>query len=456
MIAKPPMQGRHEFNPPFTKRDSPENPRSNLSSSRRLLVVGLLAAPILSYGQDHSESSNVATSKIQITIAVFKGESAISHEIASVVLADLHRCGQFQGTVEPETSLDEFAPVDTNRWKNKGIHTLVCGSVSQLPDRRIRLGIRIWNTAAGRDVGGLNLTVDASEIRGACHRTADYVYATLTGKHGIFSTRIAYVNKLLGRHSIQVADADGLDNKSAFSSPEPIISPTWSPDGKQIAYASFESRKPDVYAHELITGRRRLMASFNGSASACAWAPDGASIAVTLRHQGESTTYILDPVGTAPPKNIMRSNNIDAGAKFSPDGKALYFTSDRSGSPQIHKMSLEDGRIERITFEGRYNISPAVSPDGKWMAFVARIEDQFKLKVMDLSTGTTITPTDTLADESPCFAPNSQTIMYATQIDGEEVLMASDIGGLIKTNLVRSLGKIREPCWGPILMSSRH
>ena len=412
-------------------------------------MLGLLAAPTLVKAQFRVEVSGVGTTRIPIAIVAFKGEGAINHALASVVMTDLERSGQFKGEVEVESSMDEVAHVDTAPWRNHGMDALVCGSVTRLPDGRLRLGIRVWDTVGGKDLGGQSLTVSGADIRLACHRIADFVYATLTGVRGIFSTRIAYVTKVSGKYAIQVADADGLGSQAALSSSEPIISPTWSPNGKQIAYVSFESRKPVVYVHDLATGKRRLVANFKGSNSAPAWAPDGKSLAVTLTQEGESQIYILDLLGASPPKRIMRSESIDTEAKFSADGKTLYFVSDRGGSPQIYRMSIDDGRVDRVTFDGSYNISPAVSSDGKWMAFVSRIKGEFKLKVMEIAIGTSNTLTDTVADESPCFAPNSRMIMYATQIGDEEALMTSNIDGTVKTRLAGSLGKIREPAWGP-------
>lgn len=406
----------------------------------------LPAVPALA--QFRVEIKGVGLTQLPIAIAPFRGEAQSPQKISAIVQADLERSGQFVGVDASDASLDESSRPDLAQWRQKKADSLVSGSVTRQPDGRYDVRFRLWDVVKGQDLGGQSFVITEGDLRLAAHRIADFVYEKLTGERGVFSTRIAYVTKAGGRYSLWVADADGENAQSALSSPEPIISPAWSPTGGQLAYVSFESRKPVVYVHDVATGRRRLIANFRGSNSAPAWAPDGRSLAVTLSRDGGSQLYLIDANG-GEPRRLMQSSGIDTEPVFSSDGRSIYFVSDRGGSPQIYRVASSGGNAERVTFSGSYNISPSVSADGPWLAYISRVGGAFKLHVMDLKAGTVNAITDTSADESPSFAPNSKLIVYATQQQGREALMTTTLDGRIKARLAGKSGDIREPDWGP-------
>jgi len=420
--------------------------------SRRHVVAALAVSSALpavpALAQFRVEIKGVGLTQLPIAIAPFRGEAQSPQKISAIVQADLERSGQFVGVDASDASLDESSRPDLAQWRQKKADSLVSGSVTRQPDGRYDVRFRLWDVVKGQDLGGQSFVITEGDLRLAAHRIADFVYEKLTGERGVFSTRIAYVTKSGGRYSLWVADADGENAQSALSSPEPIISPAWSPTGGQLAYVSFESRKPVVYVHDVATGRRRLIANFRGSNSAPAWAPDGRSLAVTLSRDGGSQLYLIDANG-GEPRRLMQSSGIDTEPVFSSDGRSIYFVSDRGGSPQIYRVSSSGGNAERVTFSGSYNISPSVSADGQWLAYISRIGGAFKLHVMDLKSGTVNAITDTTADESPSFAPNSKLIVYATQQQSREALMTTTLDGRIKARLAGKSGDIREPDWGP-------
>jgi len=406
----------------------------------------VLAGP--AWAQFRVEITGVGVTQLPLAILPLRGEEGAPQKISAIVQADLERSGQFRGLPAAGQRLDELAQPDFSAWRQATAEALLAGSLTRLADGRYDLRVRLWDVVKGQDKGLYRDTVGAAQMRLAAHRVADWVYEQLTGTPGAFASRIAYITRQAGRHVLWVADADGEGAQQALASQEPIISPKWSPAGTHLAYVSFELRKPVIYAHELATGQRRVMANFKGSNSAPAWAPDARSLVATLSRDGGSQLYRLDPSG-GEPRRLTQSQAIDTEPVFSPDGARLYFVSDRGGTPQIYRMPAQGGAAERVTFAGTYNISPAISPDGRWMAYINRTAGQFRLHLMDLVSGEVRALTDTSADERPSFAPNSRLLMYATVAQGQEALMTTTLDGRVRTRLASRGGDIREPDWGP-------
>jgi TolB protein len=423
---------------------------NNPAQWRRRQIVGLVGAVAVlpAFAQFRVEVTGAGLTQLPIAIAPFRGEAQAPQKIAAIVQADLERSGQFRAIDAAGAVLDETSRPDVTPWRQKGADSLAVGSVARLADGRWDVRFRLWDVVRGQDLGGQSYAVAAADLRLAAHRIADFIYEKLTGDKGVFSTRIAYVTKAANRYNLWVADSDGENAQSALASAEPIISPAWSANGTQLAYVSFESRKPVVYVHEVASGKRRLIANFRGSNSAPAWSPDGRTLAVTLSRDGGSQLYTIDANG-GEPRRLTQSAGIDTEPIYSPDGRSIYFVSDRGGAPQIYRMPAGGGNPERVTFTGSYNISPALSPDGRWLAYISRISGTFKLQVMELGSSTVSSITDTTADESPSFAPNGRLIVYATRQNGREALMTTTLDGKIKARLAGQGGDIREPDWGP-------
>ncbi len=412
--------------------------------------LGLFTAFVLAMpasAQFRVEVSGVGLTQVPIAFAPLRGEESAPQKISAIVQADLERSGQFVG-VSSGKVVDETERPDISAMRQKGADALMTGSIKRMSDGRFDVKIKLWDVVRGKDLGDINRTVVAADLRLASHNIADFIYEKLTGDKGIFSTRIAYVTKAGARYNLWVADSDGENAQSALASPEPIISPSWSPTGTQLAYVSFELRKPVVYVHDVASGRRHVVANFRGSNSAPTWSPDGRTMAVTLSRDGGSQLFLIDSKG-GEPRRLTQSPAIDTEPVFAPDGSAIYFVSDRGGSPQIYRMPATGGPVNRVTFNGNYNISPSISPDGRWLTFISRIEGAFKLHVMELASGNVAALTATTRDERPSFAPNSRLIVYATQENGREALMTTTLDGRIKARLSGQGGDLREPNWGP-------
>jgi TolB protein len=417
-----------------------------------LMVAGLLAAAAPAHAQFRVEISGVGATQLPIAIAKFRDEDRAtpSLSVSAIVRADLERSGVFKSVDTAGAALDEGSQPVMTEWRGRSADALVAGSVTRLADGRFDIRFKLWDVVKGNVLGGQSTAVEAGDLRLAAHRIADFIYEKLTGDKGVFSTRIAYVTKGGNRHTLRVADADGEGGQVALNSPEPIISPAWSPDGRQLAYVSFEKQKAVVYVQDTSTGARRELANFRGSNSAPAWSPDGQTLALTLSREHGSQLYLIDRNG-GNVRRLTTSNAIDTEPAFAPDGRGIYFVSDRGGGPQIYRTSTSGGNVERVTFGGSYNISPAISPDGRTLAYISRQGGAFRLYTLDLSTSGAqpVALTDTNDDESPSFAPNGRLIIYATRAQGRDVLMTTTLDGKIKARLLSTNVDVREPVWGP-------
>ena len=416
---------------------------------RNLIAAGLAGTSLGAFAQFRVEISGVGATQVPIAIPRFRDEDKAAQQISAIVRADLERSGFFRPVEVNGAALDETARPAMSEWRARSVDALAAGSVQRLADGRVDVRFKLWDVVKGSELGGQASAVDPADLRLAAHRIADYIYEKLTGDKGVFSTRIAYVTRGGGRYTLRVADSDGEGGQVALNSPEPIISPAWSPDGRELAYVSFESQKAVIYAQDVMTGKRRPIANFRGSNSAPAWSPDGGTIAATLSREGGSQLFLMNADGTGV-RRVMTSPGADTEAWFMPDGRSLLFTSDRGGSPQVYRVGVDGGGVERITFDGSYNVSPRALPDGKGMVYVRRDGNRYQIAIMDFATRQTQVLTSGPLDESPSVAPNGKLILYANETAGRGILNAVSADGRVKQRIVAPAADVREPAWGPL------
>lgn len=417
-----------------------------MNRRRLLLAAGL--APLPSLAQFRVEISGIGATQLPIAVASFRDEAGAPQSVSAIVRANLERSGRFKLSEPGAAPVSELDSPSWSDWRARQADALAGGSLTRLADGRWDLRHRLWDVVAGKDLGGSSQQVLADDLRLAAHRVSDAIYEKLTGERGVFATRLAYITKTGRNYALRIADADGEGGQVAVSSPEPLISPAWAPDGRTIAYVSFHTGKAVVYLQDLSTGNRRAIADFRGTNSSPAFSPDGQRIAMALSRDGGTQLFVMNRDGSGL-QRLTRSLAIDTEPCYTPDGLQLYFVSDRGGGPQIYRMPASGGNAERVSFNSPYNTSPSISPDGRQLAYVARLDGAFKVCVMELASGEVKVISDTSEDESPSFAPNGKQLVYATRAQGRDVLVTSTLDGRVKAKLVVTSADVREPAWGP-------
>jgi TolB protein len=380
------------------------------------------------------------------------------YDVAATVQADLERSGRFRPL--PRSQMLELphaaAQVDVADWRMLKVDYVLVGSLAPLADGRIEVRYELVSVASGQRVLGATLPADRNALKLASHRLADAVYERILGVRGAFSTRIAYVAvdgpATARSYRLIVTDADGANERVVFASPQPIMSPAWSPDGRSLAYVSFHSGLPGIYVQALRSGEQVRVSARSGINSAPSFSPDGTQLAVALsRRDGNVDVYLLT-LATQELRRLTDDAAIDTEPVFAPDGRSIYFTSDRAGAPQVYRQGLGAGeRPRRITFEGNYNARPRVSPDGRELAVVTQDRSGFHIGIADADRGTLRVLTGGRLDESPSYAPNGADIIYATREGGRGVLAIVSSDGRIQQRLASSAGEVREPAWSPFL-----
>ncbi|NYT86990.1 Tol-Pal system protein TolB [Pusillimonas harenae] len=410
-----------------------------------LLAISLVTASP-SLAQLRVDISGVGATQYPIAIADFSGD-AQGQKVAEVIRADLTRSGQFRLINATGASLNSESTIAHEEWRGRGADYLAYGSISQ-SGSQYSVSYRLVDTVRKTQLDGVAFSGTEKELRRISHQIADRIYEKITGIRGVFSTRIAYVLQTGNTYELQIADADGQNPQVMLRSKQSIISPAWSPDGKRLAYVSFETGKPVVYVQTLASGQRVPLANFKGNNSAPAWAPNGQSLAIVLSRDSISQIYTINADGSGL-RRVMRSPMIDTEPQFTADGNSLIFTSDRGGSPHIYKVPVSGGDAQRITFNGSYNISPAISPDGNSLVYVTRRNGAFRIALQSMGSGSEQLLTAGPDDESPSFAPNGMQILYSSVQGGRSVLAVTSVDGRVRQTLSALNGKVREPTWGP-------
>jgi len=397
---------------------------------------------------------------IPIAVVPFgwQGGQPLPEDLANIVSDDMRNSGVFSPIPRQNmlSQPSQASEVIFRDWKALGANYVLVGNI--VPNGgRLQINYALFNVSTEQQVLTGNVGGGTDQLRDMAHFISDQAYEKLTGVKGAFSTRILYVtaerfSATNTRYTLQRADYDGARSVTLLQSREPILSPRFAPDGKRIAYVSFEQQRPRIFLQYIDTGRREQLTNFEGLNGAPAFSPDGNRLAFVLSKDGNPEIYVMD-LGSRAIRRVTNDSAIDTEPFWGKDGQTIYFTSDRSGKPQIYKTSVSGGGAERVTFVGNYNANPKLSADEKTLVMVHRQEGftNFQIAAQDLQRGSVRVLSNTSLNDSPTVAPNGTMLIYATRQQDRGVLMLVSINGRVRIPLPTAQGDVREPSWSPYL-----
>nr|WP_232104472.1 Tol-Pal system beta propeller repeat protein TolB [Pseudomonas oryzihabitans] len=426
----------------------------------RYILLGLVLVVGSAQAADPLVISSGSDRAIPIAVVPFgwQGGQPLPEDLANIVSDDLRNSGVFSPIPRQNmlSQPSQASEVIFRDWKALGANYVLVGSI--VPNGgRLQINYALFNVSTEQQVLTGNVGGGTDQLRDMAHFISDQAYEKLTGVKGAFSTRILYVtaerfSATNTRYTLQRADYDGARAVTLLQSREPILSPRFAPDGKRIAYVSFEQQRPRIFMQYIDTGRREQLTNFEGLNGAPAFSPDGNRLAFVLSKDGNPEIYVMD-LGSRAIRRVTNDSAIDTEPFWGKDGQTIYFTSDRSGKPQIYKTNANGGGAERVTFVGNYNANPKLSADEKTLVMVHRQEGftNFQIAAQDLQRGSVRVLSNTSLNDSPTVAPNGTMLIYATRQQDRGVLMLVSINGRVRIPIPTAQGDVREPSWSPYL-----
>ena len=425
---------------------------------KNLVLAAILLFPTLSYAELFLEITKGSEDPYKVAMIPFEGNSRASKQLNNIMRNDLIRTGEF-AILDEELLLPVKMIEDElvfNDWKLLGMDYLVTGTIINL-NNSLDINYEIYDIHKKRKVRSSKVFGIPNQIRQLAHYTSDGIYESITGIKGIAATRLLYVNEIkdskqISTYKLMLADSDRANEKILLSSSEPIISPSWSPDGKRVAYVSFETGIAKVFIQEIASGKREAVLSKDTQISSPSWSPDGKYLSLTLYQDGNAEIYIL----RLRDRTLTRMTNqfaIDTESSWSPKGNKILFTSGRSGSPQIYELDLRklNPKAKRISFEGTYNAKASYLPKEEGIIFVHRSNDGlFHIALKYKKENFIRVLTEAKMDESPSVAPNGNMVIYGIKEENLSMLAGFSLSGA-KFKLPASNGEVREPAWSNFL-----
>lgn len=427
-----------------------------------LLFIFAISSPYSAFALLSMELTRGVAGAIPIAIVPFAAPSDTPQNVSTIVSNDLQNSGRFK--VFGDSALSQrpstASEVSADYFRRLGTNNVVIGRVQPTAGGRYEVSFQLLDMFKGSGdavIFSKKYTVSGNELRTLSHHISDQIFQQITGMRGVFSTKLAYVvvqrsGTGQARYILEVADQDGYNPRPLLNSPEPIMSPAWSPNGRQIAYVSFENRRAGIYLEDVATGGRKLLSEFPGINGAPAWSPDGRKLALVLSKSGAPNIYVMD-IGSRRLTQLTNDFYINTEPAWSPDGKTLLFTSNRSGTrPQIYQIDMGSSAISRVSYDGDYNARASFTRDGRHIAMIHRVSGVYNIAILDLDSGSVRVLSSSAADSaSPSIAPNGSMVLYDTVYNGSNVLAMVSADGSIQLRLPARNGEAQDPAWSPFL-----
>lgn len=425
-----------------------------------LLFLTITSLSISAHAILSMELTRGVAGAIPLAVVPFSGLDGAPQNISGIVTDDLSNSGRFK--VSGKNALTEFpdsaSKVSSDYFHRLGTDYVVVGKVNNLGGNQYQVNFQLMDLSLGKTAANVILekkySIAGDQLRKLAHHISDQVFEQITNTRGIFSTKIAYVvvqRSAAPRYILEVSDQDGYNPRPLLNSPEPIMSPSWSPNGRQIAYVSFENHVAGIYVQDVANGGRRLLSQFPGINGAPAWSPDGQKLAIVLSKSGSPNIYVMNAAGGALTQ-VTRDFYINTEPAWAPDSKSLLFTSNRSGKPQIYQVVLGSGAISRVSYDGDYNARASYTQDGKYVTMIHRVSGNYNIAILDLDSGTMRVLNNSVSDSSsPSVAPNGSMILYDTVYGGRNVLAMVSADGRIQLRMPARNGEAQDPSWSPYL-----
>lgn len=402
---------------------------------------------------------------IPIAVVPFSSQSSSPQAVSNIIGNDLSMSGRFKvfGQSKLSDTPSVLQDVKFNYFRSLGADNIVIGQIQEVGANRYQVSFQLLDAYKGKDAPSTavqlsrKFVVSGNELRALSHHISDLIYEQITGERGVFSTRLAYivVQRQEGsptRYNLEIADFDGNNPRALLSSTDPIMSPSWSPNGRQLAYVTFERKHAAIYTQDIASGRRQLISEFEGINGAPAWSPDGQKLALVLSKDGTPNIYTMD-LSTRSLSKLTNDSSINTEPAWSPDGKNIIFTSNRGGAPQIYQKNLATGSVTRLTYDGNYNARASYTRDGNHIIVLNKQSNLYNIGVLDLNTGNLriLTNAGGVDNDSPSIAPNSSMVLYGTRHGGRNVLGMVATDGSVQLRMPARNGEVQDPAWSPFL-----